>query len=81
MFNTASTQETSAGNSVNVSQKQQFADAVLGQHMLPWWHHTSIDAEPRHGTDNLHSESRWQTQMVFSKAVYSFVVQEDTAPG
>lgn len=39
------------------------------------------DAVPRRGTINLHSDSRWQTQMVFSETVYSFVVEEDTAPG
>lgn len=81
VFNTASSHEASSGNRVNVSSERQFADTVSAQHMLPSWYYTSLDAVPKHGTLNLHSDNRWQTQMAFSKTVYSFEVKEDTAPG
>lgn len=66
---------------MNMSNDTQFADIVSGQHMLPSWYHTSVDAVPKHGTSSLHSRNRWQTQMAFSKSVYSFEVKEDTVPG
>ncbi|XP_044058892.1 protocadherin Fat 4 isoform X2 [Siniperca chuatsi] len=71
----------SSGNTVNVSSERQFADIILGQHTPPSWFYTSIDAVSKHGTVSLHSQNRWQTQMAFSKAVYSFEVKEDTVPG
>ncbi|XP_071353107.1 protocadherin Fat 4 [Trachinotus anak] len=81
VFNTASTYEPSSGNAVNVSSEKQFADIVLGQHTLPSWYYTSVDAVPKHGAVSLHSRNRWQTQMASPKTVYSFEVKEDTAPG
>lgn len=81
LFNAASCHEASSGNTVNVSSERQFADIVLGQHTLPSWYYTSIDAVPRHSTVSLHSQNRWRTQMAFSKTVYSFEVKEDTVPG
>ncbi|XP_056230340.1 protocadherin Fat 4 isoform X2 [Seriola aureovittata] len=81
VFNTASSHEPSSGNTVNVSSVRQFADTVLGQHMLPSWYYTSVDAVPEHGAVSLQSHNRWRTQMASSKTVYSFEVKEDTAPG
>ncbi len=81
VFNTTSSHEPLSANTVNVSSERQFADIILGQHTLPSWYYTSIDAAPSHGTVSLHSHNRWQTQMAFSKSVYSFEVKEDTVPG
>lgn len=81
VFNTASSHDPSSGNTVNVSSERQFADIVSGQHALPSWYYTSIDAVPKHGTVSLHSHNRWRRQMAFSKTVYSFEVKEDTVPG
>ena len=78
---TVSSYEPSSGNAVNVSSDKQFADTVLGQHTLPSWFDTSVDAVPKHDTVSLHSENRWRSQMAFSKIVYSFEVKEDTVPG
>ena len=78
VFNTTSSQEPS---SVSVSSGRQSADIVSGQHTLPSWYRTSIDAVPGHGTVGLRSRNRWPTQMAFSKTVYSFEVKEDTVPG
>lgn len=63
------------------SRGRQFADLVSEQHTLPSWYYTSVDAEPKHGTVSLRFHDRWQTQMAFSKTVYSFEVKEDTEPG
>ncbi|GLD53473.1 protocadherin Fat 4-like isoform X1, partial [Lates japonicus] len=54
---------------------------VSGQHTLPSWYYTSVDAMPKHGTVSSLSHNRWRTQMAFSKSVYSFEVKEDTVPG
>lgn len=78
---TVSSYEPSSGNAVNSSSERQFAETVLGQHTLPSWFYTSVDAEPKHDTVSLHSENRWRSQMAFSKIVYSFEVKEDTVPG
>ena len=80
-FHPVSSHEPSSENSVNVSSERQFADIVLGQHTLPSWYYTSIDAVPKHGMVGLQSHNRWRTQMAFSKIVYSFEVKEDTVPG
>ncbi|XP_022055843.2 protocadherin Fat 4 isoform X3 [Acanthochromis polyacanthus] len=79
VFNIAFAHDPSSGNAVNMSSETEFADIVLGQHTLPSWYHTSVDAVLKHGTVSTHN--RWQTQMAFSKAVYSFQVKEDTVPG
>ncbi|XP_045928791.1 protocadherin Fat 4-like [Micropterus dolomieu] len=81
VFITTSSQEHSSGNTGNVSSERQFADSVLGQHTLPSWYYTFIDAVPKHGAVSLHSQNRWRSQMAFSKTVYSFEVNEDTVPG
>lgn len=81
VLNVASSHEASPGNTVNVSSDRQFADLVSGQHTLPSWYDTSVDAVPKHGTESLQSHNRWGTQMAFSKTVYSFEVKEDTEPG
>lgn len=36
---------------------------------------------PKRDTVSARSDTRWQTQMAFSKNVYSFEVKEDTVPG
>lgn len=74
VFNIACSREASSGDRVNVSSDRQFADIVSGQHMFPSWYDTF-------STVKLHSDNRWRTQMAFSKTVYSFEVEEDTAPG
>lgn len=65
----------------NPSSEREFSDIVDEQHKLPSWYNTSVDAELKHGAVNSLSHRRWQTQMAFSKTVYSFQVKEDTVPG
>ncbi|XP_024861742.1 protocadherin Fat 4 isoform X2 [Kryptolebias marmoratus] len=81
LFITVSCDEPLLGNLGNQSIESEFAEIVEGQHMLPFWFNTSIDAGLKHGTVSTHSQNRWQTQMAFSRTVYSFQVKEDTVPG
>lgn len=81
MFITASSHKLSSGNRVNVSSVRELADIILGQHALPSWYPSSVDAVLEHGEVSLHPHNRWRTQMAFSKTVYSFQVKEDTLPG
>lgn len=76
VLNTTSSHDPSSGNTVNASR--QFADIISGQQTLPSWYNTSIHDVPKHGTN---SHNRWQTQMAFTKTVYSFEVKENTVPG
>uniref|UniRef100_A0A3Q2UV70 High mobility group protein B2 n=1 Tax=Haplochromis burtoni TaxID=8153 RepID=A0A3Q2UV70_HAPBU len=81
VFITTSSHKLSSGNRVNVSSVRELADIILGQHTLPSWYPSSVDAVLEHGEVSLHPHNRWQTQMAFSKTVYSFQVKEDTLPG
>lgn len=81
VFITTSSHKLSSGNRVNVSSVRELADIVLGQHTLPSWYPSSVDAVLEHGEVSLHPHNRWQTQMAFFKTVYSFQVKEDTLPG
>ncbi|XP_074536375.1 protocadherin Fat 4 [Halichoeres trimaculatus] len=81
VFYMTSCHETTSEGTVNTSRGRQFVDMVSGQRTLPYWFYTSNDAVPKHGTSSSHPQNRWQTQMAFSRTVYSFEVKEDTAPG
>ncbi|KAM4590288.1 protocadherin Fat 4-like [Fundulus diaphanus] len=81
VFNTVVSHEPFLGNPGNLSTEGEFSDIADERRKLPSWYNTSVDAKLKHGAVSSLSHSRWQTQMAFSKTVYSFQVKEDTVPG